>query len=88
VLSSCQYLPRDAYPEDWLGAAQNLPDPPIRGGSCIMGPLGEVLAEPVYGEEAVLCADIDISQLMRAKFDFDVIGHYARPDVFRFSVVK
>jgi nitrilase len=42
--------------------------------------------EPVYGEEVILSAEIDLSQLMRAKFDFDVIGHYARPDVFEFSV--
>ena len=86
VLSSCQFLPRSAYPTDWLGVAQNLPDLPIRGGSCIVGPMGELLAEPVYGEEAILSADIDLSDLIRAKFDFDVVGHYARPDVFGFSV--
>ena len=48
--------------------------------------MGEFLAEPVYGEETILSAEIDRSQLMRAKFDFDVVGHYARPDVFEFSV--
>jgi nitrilase len=48
--------------------------------------MGEFLAEPVYGEEAILSADIDLSDLTRAKFDFDVVGHYARPDVFEFSV--
>jgi nitrilase len=88
VLSACQYLRRDAYPEEWLSASQNLPDPPIRGGSCIIGPLGELLAGPVYGEETLICAKIEISELMRAKFDFDVVGHYARPDVFTFSVIK
>jgi nitrilase len=86
VLSSCQFLPRSAYPADWLASTQNLPEPPIRGGSCIVGPMGEFLAEPVYGEEAILSADIDLSQLTRAKFDFDVVGHYGRPDVFEFSV--
>ena len=86
VLSSCQFLPRSAYPADWLNNTQNLPDVPIRGGSCIIGPMGEFLAEPVYGEEAILSADIDLSNLTRAKFDFDVVGHYARPDVFEFSV--
>jgi hypothetical protein len=58
----------------------------IRGGSCVVGPLGELLAGPVYGEECVLTADLDRSDLVRAKFDFDVVGHYARPDVFRFDV--
>jgi len=86
VLSACQYLPRSAYPSDWLASTQNLPEIPIRGGSCIVGPMGEFLAEPVYGEETILSAEIDLSQLMRAKFDFDVIGHYARHDVFEFSV--
>jgi nitrilase len=86
VLSSCQFLPRSAYPTDWLNSAQNLPDVPIRGGSCIIGPMGEFLAEPVYGEEIILSADIELSHLTRAKFDFDVVGHYARPDVFEFSV--
>jgi nitrilase len=40
--------------------------------------VGELLAEPVYGEETILSADIDLADLMRAKFDFDVVGHYAR----------
>ena len=58
----------------------------IRGGSCIVGPLGGSLAGPVYGEECVLTADLDRADLARAKFDFDVVGHYARPDVFRLLV--
>jgi nitrilase len=86
VLSGCQYLLRTAYPAAWLDSAQNLPDVPIRGGSCIVGPMGELLAGPVYDQEAIICADVDVSELMRAKFDFDVIGHYSRPDVFAFEV--
>jgi nitrilase len=86
VLSSCQFLERGAYPQEWLEVAQNLPELPIRGGSCIIGPLGEFLAEPVYGTEQIVTADIEVSELAGAKFDFDVVGHYARPDVFEFSV--
>ncbi len=41
---------------------------------------------PLYGEECVLTADLDRADLARAKFDFDVVGHYARPDVFRLLV--
>jgi nitrilase len=33
-----------------------------------------------------LTADIDLDEIPRAKYDFDVVGHYARPDVFRLSV--
>ena len=40
----------------------------------------------MYGEECVLTADLDRADLARAKFDFDVVGHYARPDVFRLHV--
>ncbi|MGH8139254.1 MAG: carbon-nitrogen hydrolase family protein [Steroidobacteraceae bacterium] len=85
VLSSCQFLDREAYPADWLASAQNLPDVPIRGGSCIVDPMGELLAGPSYGAEGIVSAEIDLAQLTEAKFDFDVVGHYARPDVFAFA---
>jgi nitrilase len=58
----------------------------IRGGSCIVGPLGQLLAGPQYEGECVLVADLDRADLARAKFDFDVVGHYSRPDVFRLEV--
>ena len=87
VLSACQALRRTdlpaGYPTDRFSADQ---DWLIRGGSCIVGPLGQLLAGPVYGEECVLVADLDRADLVRAKFDFDVVGHYARPDVFRLTV--
>lgn len=59
---------------------------PIRGGSAIYGPLGEELAAPVYGREAVLTADVDLGAIARGKYDLDVAGHYARPDVFTLHV--
>lgn len=87
VLSACQVLRRSDlpgdYPTDRIPAAQQVL---IRGGSCIIGPLGQVLAGPKYGEECILTADLDLADLPRAKFDFDVVGHYARPDVFRLEV--
>jgi nitrilase len=87
VLSACQVLQRGdlppGYPTECLAASQDML---IRGGSCIVGPLGELLAGPVYGEECVLTADLDRADLARARFDFDVVGHYARPDVFRLHV--
>ena len=87
VLSACQFLRRAdlpaGYPTQRLATTQ---DVLIRGGSCIVGPLGELLAGPVYGEECVLTADLDRADLARAKFDFDAVGHYARPDVFPLHV--
>jgi nitrilase len=83
VLSSCQFLTRAAYPSHWLEAAQHLAEVPIRGGSCIVDPMGEILAGPLYDEPGVLVAKVDLDALVAAKFDFDVVGHYARPDVFQ-----
>ena len=87
VLSACQFVRRtdlpSGYPTDHFPASQ---DVLIRGGSCVVGPLGHLLAGPVYGEESVLVADLDRADLVRSKFDFDVVGHYARPDVFRLTV--
>ncbi|TWP36364.1 nitrilase-related carbon-nitrogen hydrolase [Leekyejoonella antrihumi] len=57
-----------------------------RGGSVIVSPLGEILAGPAYDEEAVLVAEIDLDDIVRGKYDFDVVGHYARPDIFHLSV--
>jgi nitrilase len=87
VLSACQFVrradPPTGYPTERFPAVQ---DVVIRGGSCIVGPLGGLLVGPVYGEECVLTADLDRADLARAKFDFDVVGHYSRPDVFRLEV--
>jgi nitrilase len=60
--------------------------PLIRGGSVIVGPLGDVLAGPLFKQTGLLTASIDTAQLAGARFDFDVVGHYARPDVFTLSV--
>ena len=45
-----------------------------------------MLAGPVYGESAILSADVDLEQIVRGKYDLDVVGHYARPDVFTLTV--
>lgn len=86
VLSACQFLARDDLPEGY--PLDRLPEGPavIRGGSCIVDPLGRRLAGPKYGEECILTADLDRDDLARARFDFDAVGHYARPDVFSLNV--
>ena len=58
----------------------------MRGGSCIIGPLGQVIAEPQFGAETILTAELDMGEIPRGKYDFDVTGHYARPDIFRLEV--
>jgi nitrilase len=60
--------------------------PLINGGSVIVSPMGEVLAGPLVGEKGLLTAEIDTDELVRARYDFDVVGHYSRPDVFELVV--
>jgi nitrilase len=60
--------------------------PLINGGSVIVGPMGNVLAGPLVGERGLLTAQIDTDELVRARYDFDVVGHYSRPDVFELMV--
>lgn len=87
VLSACQHITRGAYPDDYDCALGDDPDTVLmRGGSMIVAPLGAVLAGPDYGGETILYADIDPADVVRGKYDFDVAGHYARPDVFSLSV--
>jgi nitrilase len=87
VLSSCQYLTRADLPPDVHPVQGDEPATVlIRGGSVIVSPLGEVLAGPLIGEEGVLLADIDLDDIARARFDLDVVGHYARPDIFTLKV--
>jgi nitrilase len=57
-----------------------------RGGSAIVSPLGEVLAGPLFDGEGILTAELDMGEVSRSRLDFDVVGHYARPDVFRLTV--
>jgi nitrilase len=45
-----------------------------------------MLAGPNFTGECILTADLDMGDIARGKFDFDVVGHYARPDVFRLHV--
>ncbi len=87
VLTACQHLRRDAYPKDFECELGDKPDTVLmRGGSAIIGPLGEVLVGPDYSGETILYADIAPDQIIRGKYDFDVSGHYARPDVFQLRV--
>lgn len=87
VLSACQHIRRGAYAADYDCALGDDPDTVLmRGGSMIVAPLGEVLAGPDYSGETILYADIDLSAVTRGKYDFDVAGHYSRPDVFQLCV--
>ena len=88
VLGSNQFVTKDMYPPDLVGLEdlEKQPEVLCRGGSAIVSPLGEYLAGPSFDEEALLVAELDLAEVVRARFDFDVVGHYARPDVFTLIV--
>ncbi|MCL2871781.1 MAG: carbon-nitrogen hydrolase family protein [Betaproteobacteria bacterium] len=87
VLSACQVMRRSDYPADYPLADKAEPDTiMMRGGSCIINPLGQILAGPVFNEETILYADLDMDDVARSRLDLDVVGHYARPDVFSLIV--
>jgi len=58
----------------------------IRGGSCIIDPLGVVLVEPNCADESIRVAELDRRIIARGKYDLDVVGRYARPDIFGLTV--
>ncbi|MFC3061562.1 carbon-nitrogen hydrolase family protein [Paenirhodobacter populi] len=85
VISACQVQPSPAA----LGVDVPHWDPArplIQGNSVIVGPLGDILAGPLRNETGLLTAGIDLTDIVRARYDFDVVGHYARPDVFSLNV--
>jgi nitrilase len=87
VLSTNQVARRSDYPADY---SSNMPDDPeaivCRGGACIVNPFGDLLAGPLWEQEGILTAEIDLREIPRAQYDFDPVGHYSRPDVFTLSV--
>ena len=91
MLSACQYLTRADCPEEYaaLYDAYGGDEPGtvfMRGGACIIDPLGQVLVQPSFDSPGIFHAELDMDQIPRGKYDFDVAGHYARPDIFQLSV--
>ncbi len=91
VLSACQYLTRNDCPEDYAALFEPFGgDTPetvlMRGGACIIDPLGQVLVSPNFEGPGIFMAELDLGLIPQGKYDFDVVGHYARPDIFRLYV--
>ncbi|EIJ78278.1 Nitrilase/cyanide hydratase and apolipoprotein N-acyltransferase [Bacillus methanolicus PB1] len=88
VLSCNQFVTKDMYPTDLACYDELESEPEImcNGGSAIIGPLGEYIVGPVYGKEDILIADLDLKDIVKSRFDFDVNGHYSRPDVFQLTI--
>ena len=85
VVSACQIQPS---PHELGISVEHWDDDRmlISGNSIIVGPMGEVIAGPLKNGPGLLVAQIDSDELVKARYDFDVVGHYSRPDVFTLSV--
>ena len=79
---------KSSYPTDLneQDAVDRLPDMVCRGGSCIIDPYGHYLTEPVWDEETIIYADLDMTLPAACKMEHDAVGHYARPDVLKLIV--
>jgi len=87
VLTACQFLRRKDLPASVRVTLGDSPDAVLmRGGSAIIDPLGRILAGPCFEGETILTANLDLNDIGRSRFDFDVTGHYSRPDVFQLIV--
>jgi nitrilase len=87
VLSSNQFNRRRDFPADYASSFGDDPETVVTpGGSCIVDPFGNFIAGPNTDGEAILIAEIDIAQVVRGKYDLDVVGHYSRPDIFQLHV--
>jgi nitrilase len=87
VLSCNQFNRQSDFPPEYGASFTGDPQGVVtRGGSCIVDPFGNFLAGPNFEGEAILTAEIDRAQIVRGKYDLDVVGHYARPDIFRLQV--
>ncbi|WP_196892509.1 carbon-nitrogen hydrolase family protein [Aureivirga marina] len=88
VLGCNQYFRKDMYPEEFQKHMKDIPNNFCEGGSVIISPYGRILEGPVFGENKVLIAELDLNEIIETKLDFDVIGHYNRSDIFEFKVNK
>jgi len=87
VMGANQFVRKQDYPQRHQESIQGEPEIMSAGGSVIIAPTGEILAGPVWNEECLLTAELDFKVLAKSKLDFDVVGHYARKDIFKLTVV-
>jgi len=88
VIVSCSYLTKSMLPADFELAKEmeGYPEVFSRGGSAIIGPDAKYLAGPVYDEETILYADIDLERIIEEKQALDVVGHYSRSEFLKLQV--
>lgn len=82
VIGSNQYVTRGDYPPELKAELEEDKDVLSRGGSVIIDPFGNEVAAPLWDSAGILHAELEMDLVLKGKIDFDVVGHYARNDVF------
>ena len=87
-INSDMIIRKSSYPVDLKTRedVEKLPDMVCRGGSCIIDPYGHYMTNPVWDEEAVIYAELDMQLVASCKMEHDAVGHYARPDILELIV--
>jgi len=89
VVSVSSLMSKDNFPSDTPHLDAILKKSPktlANGGSCIAGPDGEWIVEPVLDKEGLILQDIDFDRVLQERQNFDPVGHYSRPDVTKLIV--
>ena len=89
VVSVSSLMSKSDFPEGTPHLEQLLekaPDSLANGGSCIAGPNGEWIVEPVINKEGLIIEKIDFNRVLEERQNFDPVGHYSRPDVTKLIV--
>lgn len=90
VLNADMVINKKSYPTDLneYPAIENLKDPICRGGSCIIDPYGHLVSDCIWDQEGTIYAELDMQKVPSSRMELDVCGHFARPDVLKFSYEK
>jgi nitrilase len=89
VISVSSLMRKEDFPDDTPHLEkilENAPDFLTDGGSCIAGPDGKWIVEPVINKEELIIETIDFNRVLEERQNFDSVGHYSRPDVTKLSI--
>ena len=89
VISVSSLMKKEDFPLDTPHINEILnkaPDVLANGGSCIAGPDGEWLVEPILHKEGTIYHTLDFNRVYEERQNFDPVGHYSRPDVTKLTV--
>lgn len=89
VVSVSAVMRREDFPKETPHLSkilENAPDTLANGGSCIAGPDGEWIMEPITNQEGLFVHTLDFNRVLEERQNFDVVGHYSRPDVTQLKV--